>query len=873
MSLTRTNSWPLFASLLWRFSIRYWRRHWLKLGLLVSIVGLGTGAFLAIGLANRAATTSFDRFAQTVSGQSQIVVTPSLGDLSLADLKAIRVALLDTEATLVPQVVTTTRLAARPDIPPEDSIFTLVGMDLLAASNFLMRHDAPASFIQPPDPDQQANQGITQTPGLYSQPEIARAFDWDQSRQVALYLEDQIVELPFAGELPRLESDLQAAANVLVIDWQELSDLLSKPLHADRVDIVWTENLRSDAATSEALAFLESANPGHWIVESQSERQATGATMTLALRMNLRALSALSLLVAICLVFQSMDSAVARRQSEVATLHSIGVSKKTTRLLWFADSAFIGFLGGGLGLLFGHAMARVSTQLVGQTINTLYYNAGETSLDYSLSEAGLAWLLTLAFCTLAGWWPARQAARSPLVETIRKGNHRSTYSRKGYLVLALAFALLSVVAYLIPPLRAANGHAIPVGGYALAITLIGFVTCLACLCLESVGKLAHLLGNRFSSLRLAFSQFRMPVTRHRLALAAVALSVGMTASMIFLIGSFESTVRSWIANTLQADLFIRPKAVSSSHDMPTLSLETIERLSSNPLLNDIGLIHTTPTRIQNLPTQLIGFDTDYLHRIDHTTWINRPDNLLALKNGNTAIVNEAFASRFQKSVGDTVELPLPRQIASFRIIGIFADYGNENGSLGIDKTRFIALTEDPRPRAVALHAKDPEDIDALARQIETDFPGLLVMTNRWLREETLRIFNRVFSITYALEAIGLIISIAGLGSMLASLLIERRVETSALKRIGYGARGVALSTLWEGLALATLAICAGLILGLLLGLVLVFIVNRQSFGWTLAVEVPWTSLATLSLLTIAGAAFVSYFVGRWSANLPVQTEE
>ncbi len=861
----------LFASLLWRFGIRYWIRHWVKLILLVSIVALGTGAFLAIGLANRASTQSFDRFAQTVSGQSQLVITSSLSDLTLEDLRTIRIALLDTEATIVPQIIASARLNDRPDIPPSETAFTIVGMDLLSASNFLLRHDAESTFLtsQP-----RAKAGSLARPrGVYAQAETAAAFGWENQNSLSLFIEDKVVTLPFVSPLPHLDKDKRAASNVLVMDWRDLSELLAKPLHANRVDILWTEEDRSASQIEKAAQLLAKANPGNWVIESQSQRQATGATMTLALRMNLRALSVLSLLVAICLVFQAMDSTVARRQGEVATLHSLGVSTRLTQLLWFADACLIGFLGGGMGLLLGNAMARVSTEMVGQTINTLYYNASSISHQYSLAEASLAWSLTILFCILAGWWPARQAARSPVIETIRQGNHRSSYSRRTYWIAATALATLSVVAYLIPPIRAGNGHAIPVGGYALAIFLIGCVASLACLTLESLGLLCSKLGKRFTSLRLALSQFRIPVTRHRLALAGVILSVGMTASMIFLIGSFESTVRTWIGNTLQADLFIRPKSVSASHHAPGIRVEILEAIKTDPRVSDLGVIYRTSTRIQNLPTQLIGFDSEYLHRIDHTTWIKRPDNLLDLQSDNTAIVNEAFASRFQKTVGDRVQLPSGKGTLELRVIGIMADYGNENGSLGVDKETFKKLSGITRPSAFALHVGNPSDIDAFARELSEAYPALSVMTNRWLREETLRIFNRVFSITYALEGIGLLISVIGLGSMLASLLIERRGEISTLQRIGFDVRTIALSSLWEGLALAVLGILAGIFLGCLLGLTLVFIINKQSFGWTLNVSIPWITLAGLSLLTATGASIVSYFVGRWSAKLPPQSEE
>ncbi|MDQ8202476.1 FtsX-like permease family protein [Pelagicoccus sp. SDUM812003] len=857
-----------FWSLLHRFSLRYWKRHWLKLALLVGIVGLGTGSFLAIGLANRAATRSFDQFAQTVSGRSQVVLTASLGALSLEDLRAIRRALLDSEAALAPQLVRNARLADLTESRYEDSVVTLIGMDLLAASNFLIRYGAKSGFLAPEDEEE-----TSRAPRVFTQESVASEYGWAPDDQIPLYLEDKRIDLRWAGTIPQLDESYESAARVLIIDWQDLASALRSPLQADRVDLIWAGETPEEETIAEAVGSLQQANPGHWIIESQAQRQESGATMTLALRMNLRALSALSLIVAICLVFQAMDSAVARRQGEIATLHSLGVSTRLTRRLWLADAAFIGLLGGTAGLCFGWIMAHASTRLVTQTVNTLYFRASEESLSFSLGEAATALGLTLGFCLIAGWWPARQAARSPLVETMRQSGRRSSYSRLAYLIAAAVLAFLAWRAYLLPPLPAENGHSIPVGGYALALFCIGIAVCLASLSLEGLGALTRPLGRSHATLRMALSQFRKPVTRHRLALSGVTLSVGMTAAMVILIGSFESTVRAWIGNTLQADLFVRSKAVSSMHDSADLSIELYRELEHDARVSDIGSIRSQSVRIQNAPTQLIGFDTDYLHRIDHTTWIDEPENLLDLARGDRAIVNEAFASRFDASVGSVIELPSATKSTSVTVIGIYADYGNENGAIGIDQQPYEELTGQRAPRGIALHVGQPQEIEPLAAELRQRYPAIEVMSNRWLREETLRIFNRVFSITYALQAIGLLISVVGLGSMLASLLIERRGETGALLRIGVSPRQGALATLWEGLGLATLGVASGLSLGAALGLVLVFIINKQSFGWTLALHFPIGSLASLAGLTLAGAACVSYFVGRWSANRPLTNEE
>lgn len=856
----------LLLSLLHRFTLRYWQRHWIKLALLVGIVALGVGSFLAIGLANRAATESFDAFAKTVAGQSQIVVTASAGSLRTLDAKALRRALLDTEASLFPQLITNARLVGAAGPTDDDPVFTFIGTDLLAASNFLLRMQAEQTYWKR---DRQSERPAN---GFYSESATAANHGWKAGSKPQFLIGDKTVELLWLGNLPSVDGQNETGAQAVVMDLSDLRSILNRPDAIDRVDIVLPETDR-ERATEAVVQRIQSVNPGYWIVETNEERGRAGATMTNALRMNLRALSALSLCIAICLVFQAMDSAVARRQGEVSILLSLGLSPRLARSLWLTDAAFIGLLGGVGGVALGSLLAKGSTAMVRQTVETLYHRSGDAVSNFSLGEALLAATLSLVACLVAGWWPARQAARAPLIEVMRQGAGRSSYRRGAYLVAVASMLALAAIAYNLPPVPAANGHAIPVGGYALTIALIGAATAIGCLVLDGLGALARPLGLFSPSLRVALSQFRQPVTRHRLALAGVTISIGMTAAMIFLIGSFESTVRSWIGSTLQADLFIRSRAVSSVHDESRIAPELFSRLMADPRVTDGGSIATSPVRIENLPTQLIGYDTDYIRRVSRFTWISRAPDLGKLDTGDFAIVNEPFANRFRKFSGDEVELNTPNGNAIFRIIGVYADYGNENGNLGIDQARYAELTGDRTLRAIALHAKSQTDIVALQQDISAAYPALNVVTNRFLREETLRIFNRVFSITYALELVGLVISVAGLGSMLASLLIERRPEISALQRIGVSPAQIARSALWEGLALAVLGVATGLVLGGLLGLVLVFVINKQSFGWTLAVSIPWIQLLGLAALTLAGAALVSYLVGRWAGRLPILHEE
>ena len=152
-------------------------------------------------------------------------------------------------------------------------------------------------------------------------------------------------------------------------------------------------------------------------------------------------------------------------------------------------------------------------------------------------------------------------------------------------------------------------------------------------------------------------------------------------------------------------------------------------------------------------------------------------------------------------------------------------------------------------------------------------PGLNVFTNRALREQALRVFQETFAVTYALEIIGVAVAVTGLGLTLTSIFLQRRSDLATLRALAWSPREIAQAAGAEGLLLALAGLGAGLLLSLVLGALLVFVVNRQAFGWTLQYHVPWPSLLLLSLLVLLSGSGTAFFVGRWAAQLPADREE
>ena len=174
---------------------------------------------------------------------------------------------------------------------------------------------------------------------------------------------------------------------------------------------------------------------------------------------------------------------------------------------------------------------------------------------------------------------------------------------------------------------------------------------------------------------------------------------------------------------------------------------------------------------------------------------------------------------------------------------------------------------------VALMLKPGADAETLAAELQKQYPGLSVFSQRHLRGEAIRIFRQTFAVTYALEAVGVVVAIAGLGLALASLMLDRKTDLMTLRSLGFSAQQIARSCAWEGMGIAVAGVAVGMTSGLWLGWLLIYRVNKQSFGWTLSFDFPAAQMLALGFMILSTAAIISAFVGQWSARLKAEQHE
>lgn len=891
----RSSRVSLLPLLFRRFTLRHWRHAFGQNLLLVLILALGVGVFTAVRLANRAAVSSFTHFTETLTGSSDWIIQAPAGSLPESVLPELRAALADLAVQVHP-VVESTASAAGPSNGSGGAAFgrrtyTLLGVDLIGVTNLAGQQAAAQRFFgQRESAENTVNEAPAQAdfwslfrdgPQVWVSPALAGE-NIPRPKSLSLIVNERLLSVPVAGLIPQVPDGPSAPSNLLVLDLPQLQRLVGREGQLDRVEFVLEAGHALDSrrtALGERLAALgRTAGGERWLATTPGARRETAATMTQAFRLNLTVLSLIALLVGLYLVFQALDGAVVRRRAEIAVLRSLGVDAASLRLAWLLEAALLGLAGGALGLLLGWLGAQVAVRAVGQTVNALYYATSVSAAQLAWPEAILSLAAGVIASIVAGWAPARAASLTPPAQILVRGAPGTIggpWLRSW--PLAIGSLLGGALLVQLPPLALAGGNRFPLAGHVAALCGILGGGVMAALAIPALGRVLRPLASRSAPWRVALGHIRRPTGRHRLAAAALVCAIGMAAGMAILVASFERSVRTWINTALQADLYISSQGAQSASSNNRISAETWQAIAAHPAVARAALFNAYPIQLDGRPTMLGGTDLAAQNSRGGFMWIAPPASLAVFdptQNASFALVSESFSDRFKVARGDTVNVPTPDGAKALTVAAVFADYGNERGNILVERRHAVHwFGGDEHATSIALDLIPGIEPEAVRAALIAANPGLAIYTNVSLRGEVLRIFRQTFSITYALEAIGVIVAVAGLALTLVSVLLDRRDELTTLRALGFRRAEIAKATSIEGGGLALCATLSGLALSFALGWVLIHVINKQSFGWTLAFAVPAGQLAALAALVIGTGATVSYFVGHWGATLPADREE
>jgi putative ABC transport system permease protein len=846
-----------------RCALRHWKLAWRQQIALLLILALGSGVYLAMRLANRAALSGFEQFTDGITRQPDWSVTGLTGPLRDSELREMRDLLGSRPVHLLPMIEeTVSPVSTLQGEIGSMATWRLIGADWVGLMN--VRGETPLQIQE----EQEHHKRPSPQEGVVVSTRLASRLGLSEGAVLRVIIDERVVPLKIARLMPEIPGVPSLPEHMLLMDLPEAQKVMLREGEVDRVEVLCSEGPAFPNLSTEVGALLRE----RWQVSGPEERRMLAGTMTEAFRLNLTILSLLALFVGGYLIFQALDGIVLRRREEIGILKSLGVTDGAIQRAFLLEATLLGIIGGGMGLLIGWAGAQGAVGAVSKTVNALYGATSAQGAQLYLGEALLCLGISVATSVLAAWWPAREAARTPPVHML--GRKTATYGGGkwwgtawlGWGLMALAVALAQL-----PPLRIEGGTRLPLGGYASAIAwLLGAG-------LAAGGLLHHVSRFTFSApvRRLAISHLRRPTVRHRFAVAALASAIAMTSGMAIMVSSFELTVRDWIQRTMKSDVYVASAGSQSAGSTNHISAATVQAISQMPEVQEIAALQARPIQLHGAPTTVLGVNGSYTTRHGIYAWIQKPkeEHWWMRSTGDDvtpAVMNESFSDRFAVKVGDSIILPGNHHV---KLVGIHADYGNERGSITVAASEFRAWFATEQAWRVAMMLKPGADAEAFCERLRQAQPGLNVFSNTHLRSEALRIFRQTFAVTHALEVVGVAVAVAGLGLALACLLLERRADLATLRAIGMTPKQIAGAAAWEGIGVSTAGTVMGIGAGLWLGWLLIYRVNKQCFGWTLGFNLPWWQLAVLTAAVIGAGTLVASMVGRWGSRMRWEQEE
>jgi putative ABC transport system permease protein len=353
---------------------------------------------------------------------------------------------------------------------------------------------------------------------------------------------------------------------------------------------------------------------------------------------------------------------------------------------------------------------------------------------------------------------------------------------------------------------------------------------------------------------------------------ALSTSIAMLSAVGIMVGSFRQTVLLWMEDRLQADLYLRPAGPAGADRHPTLAPDIAARLEALPEVAAIDQFRAYEISYNGLPATLGGGDARIAGRYGRRAFLSgaHPANVFAqLPGHDRVIISEPFANKHSVAQGDTLDLPLGGRRVHFRVIDIYGDYSNERGYIIMDRGTLLKYLPDPAPSNVAVYLRRGVTLEDGRRAVETALAKrkVMVFTNRSLRAEAMRVFDRTFAITYALEAVAVFVAVMGVAGALLALVIDRRREFGLLRFLGGSTGQIRRIILCEAGLLGLFANIAGMALGFCLSLLLIYVINRQSFGWTIQFHWPVTVLVSALSVVYAATVLAALYPSQVAAKL------
>lgn len=813
-----------------RSTARFYSRHPWQLALAVAGIALGVAVYVGVALANDSAQRAFDLSTDAVRGRTTHRLLPvgeRIPENVYSDLVRERRV-----SAAAPVIEAAAALGG-----PVGPRYTLLGVDPVEEIAF---RDY-ARFVPGASTHFEA---LIARPGAILVPRSALDFvGAEVGAETRLYVGGALHRVEIVGTVETLGGNADSELPVIA-DLSTAQELLGSFGAIDRIDLVLT--------SEQADALRAAPPPGTSLVVAGSET-ATLEAMTRAFRTNLTALGLLALVVGMFLVYATISFTVVQRRSIIGLVRALGVHRREVLTGFLVEATVLGAVGTLFGLALGHGLAQGLLGLVLQTIGDLSFaatlNAPRPSASIYVQGAALGLGATLA----AAFVPAFEAAgTAPDAALHRSRLERATETRarvaawSAVPLLGLAAVLLLADRQSLTPAFAAL-FCVLAAGAACVPAATAVLMRIAAPVVGRVGGLPLLMAARGTTASLS---------RTGVATAALAVAVATVIGISVMITSFRSSLVAWLDTTLTADAYL------SAAESAVLGSEHVAILANVPEVRGLSLSRTAilPTRFGELRLRAAtrgpdGWGLDVV--------AGSPSQAEdALESAASVVISEPLASRFALAPGDVLELPTATGDFAFAIVGVFRDYTLAGNAVVMGLETYRRHWADVGLTSIGIHfaagVETATGAAALSAALGND-RGLRVRSTESIERLSLAVFDRTFEITEVLRLLAGCVAFLGVLAAALAIELERAREHAILRSIGWSRRELRALILTQTGLLGLAAGLAAIPLGAALAALLVYVINRRSFGWSMDLVITPTPLVLGAALAVIAALLAGIY--------------
>ncbi|MEM7303127.1 MAG: ABC transporter permease [Pseudomonadota bacterium] len=795
---------PLHVALIVLLS--YWRKNPIQLFALIIGLSMATAIWSGVQAINSEARASYERAEATLKAQGVATITAKFGaQMLVADFAALQ----RTGWRTTPIVQGRLRVG--------NTRITILGIDPLT-STLAVRAIGEKTPANSPDTNISDLQLMLSPAGLaYASPEtMAKLSDSSPGNEI---------------RLPVLKSAPNLGFGILVTDISLASRLLNT---GDTIS-----RLRVLKAPEKPTLELQRTAP-HLAYNAPTNDTDAGR-LTDSFHLNLTAFGFLSFAVGLFIVHGTIGLAFEQRRSVFRTLRALGLSLTSLTAALVIELTTLALLAGALGVLFGYVIASALLPDVAATLRGLYgaQIEGSVSLRAQWWCSGLAIVfIGTAVASASSLLKLRNlpilATAHPRAWTMRSINERQIQICAAVVLLVLAAAL------------GLWGTGLVAAFILLGSLLIGFALVLPTIFSGALQLAEVLAANPVA--QWFWADTRQQVPGLSLALMALLLALAANIGVGTMVGSFRSTFTGWLDQRLASELYVTAEYEEQARDM---------RRWLNGKADAVLPIWNVDTEILGLKGQIYGVANHATYRNNWPLLNAIPGVWDRIADGKALLINEQLARRKSLSVGDMLSLA-PNN--SLPIAGVYSDYGNTSAQIMISSTLLVQLFPQVSKRRYGVRIA-PDKAEDLALELKQKFElgDMNVIQQDVIKRESLRIFERTFSVTSALNVLTLAVAGFAIFTSLLTLSSMRIPQLAPVWALGFTRKRLARLELLRALVLAGFTFLFALPVGLLLAWVLLSVVNVEAFGWLLPMELfplDWSRMAALALVAVCLAAII-----------------